>query len=352
MRTRVLLFGISVLATALWTAPALGAPRPAREQLMPAVAYNPHPEIQSFTLVWVEDRGGGPDIFAKRLFNNGLPQGGPEKGGWQVIRDNSAYQRGKPGPGPRSDPRLVYNGAREEFLLVFGEDAGGTDGWDVYAVRVNSAGYAVGNPRLVAGGPGDQRHPDVAVIDDGEYLVVWDDNARDIDEVWAQRLQANGIQKGKPYVLVRQPSNATDPTTNGSLVAWVDDVGGQQDIWALRLRNGLPNGVPYRAGGDGALDDFNPRYGAGGLVWNVYDPASGDDIVGAQVYDNGTSRGGSVGILVPAADQSWPDIANGVVVFSDNRSGEYDLYGVRLAGGNNLRSRGREFPLVVDNLAP
>ncbi len=352
MRSITFFITAVLVGLALWPGPVHAAPGPAREQLMPAVAYNPHPQIQNFTVVWVEDRGAGPDIYAKRLFNNGLPQGGPATSGWQVIRDNSAYQRNLPPPGPRSDPRLVYNGAREEFLMVFAEDGGGSDGWDVYGVRVNTAGYAVGKPRRIAGGPGDQRHPDVAVIDDGQYLVVWDDNARDVDEVWAQRLQANAIQKGSPYVLVRQPSNATDPTTNGDLVAWVDDVGGQQDIWAMRLKKELPNGAPYRAGGDGALDDFNPRYGAGGLVWNVYDPGTGNDIVGAAVYDNGTSRGGSVGILVPAADQSWPDIANNVVVFSDNRSGEYDLYGVRLAGGTNLRSRGREFPIVVDNLAP
>jgi hypothetical protein len=351
MRSTLLIILAALAGLAIWPGAAQAAPRPAREQLMPAVAFNPHPEILTFTLVWVEDRGGGPDIYAKRLFNNGLPQGGSDKGGWQVIRDSSPYQGGKPGPGPRSDPRLVYNGTREEFLLVFGEDAGGTDGWDVFGVRVNSAGYAVGNPRRIAGGPGDQRHPDVAVVEDGEYLVVWDDNARDVDEVWAQRLQANAIQKGKPYVLVRQPSNATDPTVSGDLVAWVDDVGGQQDIWALRLKNGLPNGAPYRAGGDGALDDFNPRYGAGGLVWNVYDPGTGNDIVGAQVYNNGTTRGGSVGILVPAADQTWPDIANGVVVFADNRSGEYDLYGVRVAG-SDIRARGKEFPLVLDTAGP
>jgi hypothetical protein len=350
MRKIALMAVVAVWVLMGTTRLAGAAPRPAREQQMPTLAFDSHPDIQSFILVWVEDRGGGPDLYAKRLFSNGLPQGGPDRGGWQVVRD-TGYGPASQAPGARSDPRLVYNTQREEFMLVFSEDSGGPDGWDVYGVRVNTAGFASGKPRKLAGGPGDQRHPDVAVIEDGEYLVVWDDNARDVDEVWASRLQSNGIPKAKPYVLVRQPSNASDPTTSGTLVAWVDDVNGQQDIYGLRLKNGVPNGAPFFAGGDPTLDDFNPRYGAGGLVWNVYNPKTGNDVAGAPVYDNGRSRGGSTGILVPAADQTWPDIANGVVVFADNRSGEYDLYGVRVAG-NDIRARGREFPLVLDTAGP
>jgi hypothetical protein len=216
---------------------------------------------------------------------------------------------------------------------------------------VNTAGFAVGSPRRLAGGPGDQRHPDVALVQDSEYLVVWDDNSLDVDQVLGQRLQANAIPKGKPYSLVRQATNASDPTTDGTQVAWVDDSNGQQDIYALRLKNGLPNGTPYRLGGDATLDDFNPRFAAAGLVWNVYDPGTGNDVVGANVYDNGRGRGGSYGILVPAADQSWPDASNGIVVFADNRSGGYNLYGVRVAG-NDLRTRGKEFPLLLDDGAP
>jgi hypothetical protein len=316
---------------------------------MPTAAHNPLTE--STMLLWVEDRGGGPDIYAKRMFNNGLPQGGPDRGGWQVVRDDSAFNRNSEPPGPREDPRLVYNSQREEFLLVYSEDAGGLDGWDVYAVRVNSAGFSTGRPRLIAGGPADQRHPDVAVIADGEYHIVWDDNARDIDEIHGQRLQANAIPKGGPSVLLRQATNATDPTVSPGLLAWVDDVNGNADIYGLRIENTKPIGTPYRLGGDQTLDDTNPRFSGSGLVWNVFDPGTGFDILGVTVYGNGRERGGARGILVPAADQGWPDAANGVVVFADNRSGGFDIYGVRVAG-NDLRTRGGEFPLVLDNPLP
>ena len=81
------------------------------------------------------------------------------------------------------------------------------------------------------------------------------------------------------------------------------------------------------------------------LHWADYVFLTGMDIHGAQVYSNSTTRGPKVGILVPAADQAWPDSASGVMVFADNRSGEFDLYGIRLT---NIRSRGREFPVLTD----
>jgi hypothetical protein len=345
---------IALLFTAL---SALGsgaaAARTPRAQTMPAVAFNSHPEIQSYLAVWVEDRGNGPDLYAKRLSANGLPQGGPARDGWAVVRSTSGGFGGSGKPsGPRSDPSLVYNGTQEEFLVVFSEFVGEPDGWDVFAVRVSAAGFSVGAPRRVAGGPGDQQHPDAAVVEDGEYLVVWDDNARDLDEVWAVRLRANSIPKSAPYALVRNDGgpttmlrNASDPTTNGAAVAWVDDRDGQTDIWSMRLKNGLKNGPEQQLSND-TRDDSAPRYGEGGLVWNRLDGATGLDIVGAEVYENDRTRGAHVGILVPAADQAWPDAANGLVIFADNRTGEYDLFGIRLLTG--VRVRGREFAILSD----
>jgi hypothetical protein len=337
---------VAFVVVAPWPAQAVRAAATA-EQITPAIAYNSHEERQDYFIVWTEDRGARPDIYAKRLFRNGLPQGGPDKNGWLPIRSSGAYQRSEPPPGPRANPDVVYNGQREEFLLVFSERASEIDGWDVFAVRIAASGYSVGNPRVIAGGPGDQQRPDVALIgDDGEYLVVFDDNSRDIDIVGAVRVRANGIPSGRPYVMIELPSNTSDPSTNGSVVAWVDDRNGNSDIYAQRINeNGLPERDDYPIART-VDEETSPNFGAGQLVWNVFDPATGMDIRGAQVYDNGMTRGRDQGILVPASDQSWPATAEGgLVIFSDNRSGEFDLYGIRLANG---RSRGREFPILQE----
>jgi hypothetical protein len=323
------------------------------DQNMPAIAYNSNPDVQNFLLVWIEDRGHGPDIFAKRLFANGLPQGSAEGRGWKVIRDDYVFDRRVPPPGPRADPALVYNATRDEYVLVYSENTGETDGWDVFAVRVSSAGFSQGNPRKLAGGPADQRHPDVALLGGQrgvqleDYLVVWDDNARDVNEVWAVRLQANGIPRGAPYALVHNASDASDPTTSGSAVAWVDDRNGQSDIFSMPLKNGLPSGKETAVAAD-VLEEFNPRYGSGGLLWNVFDPATGIDIMGVQVIEDSLAPGHRGPILVPAADQNWPDMESGILVFADNRAGQYDIYAVRVITSGRIRSQGHDYPVVAD----
>jgi hypothetical protein len=319
---------------------------------MPSLAYNSHPQVRNFTLVWVEDRGKGRDIYAKRLFYNGLPQGGAAKNGWQVIADRSAYDRRVPPPGPRSDPSLLYNAEQEEYILVYSELTSEADGWDVFSVRVSSAGYAIGNPRKLVGGPGDQQHPDVGIISDSstrmnDYLVVWDDNARDVDEVWAMRVRSNGVPSGRAYPIVQNAFNASDPTTSGTQVAWVDDRDGQTDIWSIRLKNGLPNGTESSMSSE-IEDEFNPRFGSSGLTWNIFDPSTGIDIMGVQVLENARVRGTQNPILVPAADQNWPTLTNNVLVFADNRSGQYDLYAIRILGGSRLRARGKDYPVMMD----
>ena len=328
---------------------------PVREQRAPSLVFNPHPEIQDFMAVWSEDRGKNADLFAKRLFNSGLPKGGPEKQGSQIIRTE-----GKPDAddhGPRVDPSIVYNSITEEHLVVYSQFVDEDEGWNLFAVRVSAAGFAVGRPREIVGGVGDQQRPDVALVNtggqsEGDMLVVYDDNTRAVDEVWAIRMRSNGFPLGKPYVLVREPNvNASDPTTNGSAVSWVDDRAGQNDIWVQPLRNGKPLGMARFLVGDEFADDFAPRYGSGGLIWNTYDATTGTDIRGAQVYDeNNRTRGPSFGVLVPVADQAWPDAATNadgqsVVLFSDNRSGRFNLYAIRIV---NFRLIGHEFPVLLN----
>lgn len=352
------LIGAVVLGLGAASAETALAQKQARDQRTPALVYMTNPDarnrteqIDSYFMAWVEDRGSGPDIYGKRLFQNGLAQGGPQKQGVQILRELNGPGRNDP-PGERADPDMVYNPARQEIFLVFSEYKGEPNGWDVFGVRVTVSGFSRGGPRLLAGGPGDQQHPDIAILDDDrggsqneDYIVVFDDNTRDLDEVRMVRVRENGIPRGAAETLFAGEAwNATDPTTNGQVVAWVDDRDPDSELWAIRLRNGKPNGEDYRLAGT-ADDDYAPNFGSGSLVWNVYDAASGSDIVGVQVYSNQRTRGPNLGIVVPAADQSWPVIANGLVLWSDNRDGQYDLYAMRTI---NVRARGREYAVLMD----
>lgn len=358
MRNALRLFSLTAALAgmaALAARPSVAQGPSVREQRAPSLVFNPHPEIRDFMAVWSEDRGKGSDIFAKRLFHSGLPHGGPEKQGVQVVRTEGKPEADK--HGPRVDPSLLYNNVTEEYIAIYAEFVDEEEGWNLFALRMSASGFAIGRPRQIVGGVGDQQRPDVALVNtggesEGEMIVVYDDNTRDVDEVWAQRLRANTIPVGKPYELVTEANvNASDPTTNGSAVAWVDDRAGQSDIWVLPLRNGKPNGMARYLVGDDFADDFNPRYGSGGVIWNTYSATTGTDIRGAQVYDeNNRTRGPSFGVLVPVADQAWPDAATNsdgqsIVLFSDNRSGRFNIYGIRIV---NFRLIGHEFPVVLD----
>ena len=351
----VLLIGAMLLSS---STPSVMAQSVVREQKTPAIAWMTNPsarnaseQLNTYFVAWIEDRGAGADLYGRQLFANGLPKGGPQKQGIQVIRETrSGPGKSKP-PGERADPDLVWNASNTELVLVYSEFTGDPDGWDIFAVRLSPAGYSKGNPRKIVGGPGDQQRPDIAILSESrgsssdDFIVVYDDNTRDLDEVWMVRLRSNTIAKGAPTMLFAGETwNATDPTTSGSIVAWVDDRGPDTEIQAIRLRNGLPNGEDYRLAGS-EDDDFNPNFGTGSLVWNTFDPATGNDIMGVQVYSNSLTRGPTLGIVVPAANQSWPVIANNLVVWSDDRVGNFDLYAMRTV---NIRRRGREFPIQID----
>ncbi len=359
MRVRAfVLVVLGALALSMALQPTVRAAGAARDQVTPTVVYNP--DTDEYLAVWSEDRGGGPDLYFKRLFSNALPQGGPERNGTQLLRDPDPRAR----PGPRFAPAMVYNTQLQEYLVAWSEEGSAADGLDVWIQRVASSGFARGSPRLVAGGPGDQTQPAVAYQPNRqEYYVVWSDNTRDIDGVYGMAVRANGIPFGGVRTLVQSQYNAQDPTLarrgdDGYLLAWVDDRDGKPTIYARRINlNGLPiggsAGQDYRVS-SGPDDHSAPALdpASGTLVYNEYNARTGLDVVGVQVYDNGTIRGGrSIGIAVPAADQADPAAAvNGsrgetLVVFSDNRSGQFDLWGVRV---RNSRPVGKDYPLLTD----
>jgi hypothetical protein len=365
IRTRpVAAIALAALACLLVVPAPASAQGPAREQLTPTVAY--HPETDRYLAVWAEDRGAGSDLYAKWLFSNGLPQGGAERAGFAPVRDPRA---GLPGSssGLRHDPSLVYNPDTEEFFLVWSEQTGESTGFDIYGQAVSSSGFTRGGPRRLTSGAGDETHPSVAYNSEREaYLVVWEDNARDIDEIRGLRLRTNGIPNGAPFAVISQPSNAQDPAVatreDGFLLVWVDDRNGNADLFARRINaNGLPIGGPQ--GDDYALADsiedelspsLDPRSGT--LVYNVFNGATGLDIVGLQIYDNGRARGTQpIGILVPAADQASPASAvnpargETLVLFSDNRAGQFDLYALRV---RNSRPIGRDYAVLSDGFTP
>jgi len=131
---------------------------------------------------------------------------------------------------------------------------------------------------------GSQVHPDVAVLTDGTYVVVWEDADPGIDVIRFQRYDANGAKLGGEVTL---PNTAVPGTAASASIAALDDGGfiithetvTDQQVWA---RYDSPSATVAVAEGvfstdkasfDGASDILQAP---DGTLWVVWD----DDVPG------------------------------------------------------------------------
>ncbi|MEZ4309823.1 MAG: hypothetical protein R3F14_17435 [Polyangiaceae bacterium] len=193
--------------------------------------------------------------------------------------DNPVPVSGIASPVARWD--LAWNGS----VLLAVWDETGTQGLDVYGMRLTAAGVPIGSRFLIAGGVNDQKFPAVA-SDGADFMVVWVAPSGGSSGIWASRVSgagavldpggilistgdlradivfgggnyligvANGTVVrgirvdpagtllGSPIVVSSTPagSSASSPNMafNGTsyLLAWSQTTGGQGDLYARRL---------------------------------------------------------------------------------------------------------------------
>lgn len=323
-----------------------------RDQTDPTVSYDA--VRHQYLLVWSEDRGAGHHLFAKRMFDNGLPIGGGSAGEWEIT-----------GPtGPMDQKGDQRSPALEGGLLVWSEQVqGGTD-YDVYAQRLFDNGRTYGAPMLIAGGPGNQRYPDVVVQDTG-WLVVWSQDTSDAGDIWGVRLSQALHPLQAPFAVAQATGKAEDPTIGLDtanpayfLVMWTDDRNGNQDIYGTRLlRTGFVS-----AGGPGTQfpvvntpdNEYAPDYVAfttklndgslrtnesvNLLLWTAETAAEGANVMGQRWRLNGAPFGPPTVIAGGTGAQAWPaatqprDGSNGewLVVWAGDMNGNLDILGREL----------------------
>lgn len=238
---------------------------------------------------------------------------------------------------------------------------------------ISAAPLAQENPEgfAVISGLGNQLHPQLTYNrNTQEYMVVWSDG----QDVFGQRLSREG-QANPPEINIstargRQdwPAIAFDPGRNAYLVIWDDDRNAAftgHDLWGRFFDpSGAPMGPEFlviTAPGNQRQPRlvFNSSQSRYLLVWrdSRNAAATGLDIWGRLLRDNGIGIGGSFAISSAPADQSDPAVAfnpssNDFVVFwSDNRDPESkNLYGQRIAPGPGIANRrGGEIDRLVKN---
>ena len=225
----------------------------------PAVAYNS--TDNQYLVVWSGDDNSGSlvseefEIFGQRLSSAG---GGLGTNDFRIsiVGDDGDALRDAFNPG------VAYNSRSNEFLVVFECDPQINDAFDIGAQRISASGGLIGLNFFVSGegeGPNtgyDATNPAVVYDRDRhEYLVVWQDDELGAGEfeIWGKRLNAanvNGIGRearlsdmgldGNAAYDAQYPAVAYSGAPNYVfLVVWSgDDVtDGEFEIWSQRVVN-------------------------------------------------------------------------------------------------------------------
>jgi len=238
--------------------------------------------------------------------------------------------------------------------LSIGWDSGGDDIW-AEAVRMQRfTGDALklgAETKVNTTVVGDQDHPSVALLDNGQFLVAWDEGYWDVDEnIHAQLFDSDGSFAGSEFsvnlgtVGSQTGSDIAALPGGGYVVTWVDATGldgfGGTIMARMFAADGTPVTSEFQVNTTGAGDQFQASVTAlagGGffVAWtdNSRGVETGDDdtssyAIRGQVFDaNGGWVGGEFRVnQVTTYGQVQPDVlalSDGrfVVAYSDTSMG-------------------------------
>ena len=215
-------------------------------------------------------------------------------------------------PGNQFHPQVAYNSTEDEYLMVW------SNGGDIFAQRLSKEGTSLPPVLTITNARGRQDWPAIAYDSDmGQYLIIWDDDRNAAftgHDLFGRFFEANGAAAGPEFSVLtlpasqRQPRLAFNPSRNDYLLVWSDS------------RNAIATGL---------------------------------DIFGQLLRENGLPKGGSFSVSTAPADQTDPAVAyssrtNDYLVFwSDNRDPESkNMFGQRVSPPNRI---GAEINSMVDN---
>jgi len=257
-------------------------------------------------------------------------------------------------PGDQSDSRIISDGSNGA-IVVWRDNRSGT-GADIYAQRVDADGNPLWTPEGIAicAAAGLQTSPRLTTDDAGGAVIAWIDSRNGNDDVYAQRVDADGhVLWTANGVAVCTASNYQYAVSmvpgggSGVIIAWADYRNGSNyDIYAQRI--GGDGAALWAANGraicTAAGSQYSPQLvsdGSYGAIIAWYDYRAGNsDVYAQRVNLPGTPQWTNDGVVVSAAayEQTIPMLASdgtggAVIVWQDSRNGgNWDIYAQRLTG--------------------
>ena len=131
-------------------------------------------------ITWIKYVMGGLDIHSQRIDADGQRLWGQDG---VVICDTTGNQ---------GEPQIISDGAGGA-IIVWADARGGN--WDIYAQRIDADCNTLWTPCGVAicDTVGDQRLPQLVSDGAGGAIVVWEDSREANRDIYAQRVDANGV---------------------------------------------------------------------------------------------------------------------------------------------------------------
>jgi len=187
----------------------------------------------NFIVVWDDNRNGYTDIFCQAYSNVGNPLGGNLK----VNEPHNAHHQF---PDIASD-------SLGNFIIAWADARDGT--FQIYGQYYQSNGAAIGNNFGISSDAGQTStgNASVAMNNKGDFVAFWQNTYQGASQIYGQRYSNTRVQDGGNFqVNDNTVSNHIFPDVaidnNGNIVVvWEEERAGQYDIYAQRFDN---NGNP------------------------------------------------------------------------------------------------------------
>ncbi len=235
------------------------------------------------------------------------------------------------------------------FVIVWNDYRNGNS--DIFSQIYDTAGIVVGTNFMVNddAGTANQGFPDVSMNNEGNFVIVWEDYRNGDYDIYSQRYDSTGLAQGTNFMVNDDVGTANQEYPSVSMnnagnfvIVWEDYRNGVADIYSQRYDStGSAQGTNFMVNDDaGTASQGFPDVSmdnAGNFVIVWYDYRNGDSDIYSQRYDStGTAQGTNfmVNDDLSAAGQHYPNISmdnagNFVIVWYDNRNGNYDIYSQR-----------------------
>lgn len=336
---------INANGVAQWTAGGVALCTQSAEQQFPAICGD---GAGGAVVGWADFRNANADVFARRVSAAGTPQGAAN--GVAVCAAT----------GSQADVRMVSDSQGGGILTW--NDYRSADG-DIYAQRFLSLGFVdpawPANGRALCTATNSQYDPRIASDGAGGAIVAWSDLRGGSSDIYAQRVQSNGVvdlgwaANGSPVCTatgVQTIGSIVSDGMGGAIIAWADSRSGSSvDLYAMRMTpSGVAdpswplNGLPVSVAGGNQWASTLAEDGANGAfaVWVDMRASLAGDLYAHHILISGT------------VDPAWPvsgrpvSIAAGgqfplnavsdgngglITAWTDDRSGNGDIYAQRVA---------------------